>query len=163
MKKRYVSWEQHTKLVNEILRQMAKDRWTPDIVVGISRGGLLPAKMISQYLEKPLEIVKISLRNEGICESNLALVEDALALKRILVVDDINDTGATLNWLKDDWESQKSFKWKSMWGFSVRVAVLFDNLASDSQLRVSYHGQEINKIDDPEWIVFPWEDWWRSN
>ena len=94
MKKRYVSWEQHTKLVNEILRQMAKDRWTPDIVVGISRGGLLPAKMISQYLEKPLEIVKISLRNEGICESNLALVEDALKMKRILIVDDINDTGA---------------------------------------------------------------------
>ena len=50
-------------LTNEILRQMNKDSWRPDYVVGLTRGGLLPAVLLSQYLDVPMETLKVSLRD----------------------------------------------------------------------------------------------------
>jgi len=84
-------------------------------------------------------------------------------------VDDINDSGATINWIKQDWESSCSpgdreeceDVWNTIWGNTVRFAVLYDNLASESELDTNYSAQEINKIEDPSWIVFPWEEWWK--
>jgi hypoxanthine phosphoribosyltransferase len=89
---------------------MWKDRWVPDYVVGITRGGLTPANLISQYLDVPMETLKVSLR-EGSesCETNCWMQEDALANRNILIVDDINDSGATLNWIRDDWG--QSVRW----------------------------------------------------
>jgi len=51
--------------------------------------------------------------------------------------------------------------WNVVWGNTVRFAVLYDNLASESELDTNYSAQEINKIEDPSWIVFPWEEWWK--
>ena len=48
-----------------------------------------------------------------------------------------------------------------VWGDNVRVAVLYDNAASTSTLPVNYAAENINKFEDPQWIVFPWEEWWR--
>jgi len=88
--------------------------------------------------------------------------------KKVLVVDDINDSGATINWIKQDWENTINKKiddnvlyvWKTIWNESTRFAVLYDNNASDAVLKVNYAAEEINKVDDPSWIVFPWEEWW---
>ena len=49
--------------VQEILRQMHLDNFRPDYVVGITRGGLLPAVMISHYLKVPMYSLDISLRD----------------------------------------------------------------------------------------------------
>jgi hypothetical protein len=43
---------------------------------------------------------------------------------------------------------------------NVRFAVLMDNLASECNVSMSYIGTEIDKSEDPSWIVFPWEEWW---
>ncbi len=69
----------HTaNLVREILRQMHQDSWKPDYIVGITRGGLEPANMISQYLEIPMQALNISLRDSTMGpESNLWMAEDA--------------------------------------------------------------------------------------
>ena len=164
MKKVYVSWNDVQRQVQELIRQMWKDRWTPDYVVGITRGGLTPANLISQYLGCPMETLKVSLRDGSEQESNLWMANDAYLGKKILIVDDINDSGATLSWIKKDWPSgchPRDEKWHSVWGDNVRVAVLYDNEASDSQLDVEYSAESINKLEDPCWIVFPWEEWWR--
>jgi hypothetical protein len=42
------------------------------------------------------------------------------------------------------------------------VAVLYDNEVSESTLEVDYSAENINKFNDPQWIVFPWEEWWRK-
>jgi hypothetical protein len=39
--------------------------------------------------------------------------------------------------------------------------VLYDNEASHAELTPTYAAQSINKINDPSWIVFPSEEWWR--
>lgn len=165
MKKVYVSWNDVQRQVQELVRQMWQDGWTPDYVVGITRGGLTPANLISQYLGCPMETLKVSLR-EGVekCESNLWMAEEAFEGKKILIVDDINDSGATLSWIKQDWPSgclPNDPKWESVWGNNVRVAVLYDNASSTSTLNVDYAAENINKFEDPQWIVFPWEEWWR--
>jgi uncharacterized protein len=178
MKKIYHSWHDVECQTQEILRQMQQDQWVPDYVVGLTRGGLVPANLISQYLECRMETLKVSLRDDTHGpESNLWMAEDAFGFttpdpmcaedgrKNILIVDDINDTGATLNYIKQDWQSgcfPKDPRWAEIWGNNVRVAVLYDNESSKSELTVDYSAVTINKAEEDSWIVFPWESWWRS-
>jgi len=165
MKKIYYSWSDVESQTQEILRQITLSNWRPDYVVGLTRGGLVPANLISQYLEVPMETLKVSLRDDTTQpESNLWMAEDAYNGKKILIVDDINDSGATLNWIKQDWQSgcfPKDKQWKKVWGNNVRVATLVDNESSTSKLNVSYSAVDLNKAEEDSWIVFPWEDWWK--
>ena len=164
-KKVYYTDKQIDGMIHDIIRQMNNDNWMPDYIVGITRGGLVPALKISHYLGLPMETIKISLRDgdDNGCESNCWMSEDAYEGKHILVVDDINDSGATLEWLKKDWALsayRDDPKWDSIWNESVKFATLIDNDASPVQ--VNYIGESINKAEDDVWIVFPWENWWKG-
>jgi hypoxanthine phosphoribosyltransferase len=190
MKKVFVSWQEVERHTQEILRQIQQDMWVPDYVVGLTRGGLVPANLISQYLDIPMETLKVSLRDDNSQpESNLWMAADAFGdnldseedtnvwvetypggnystgRKNILIVDDINDSGATLNWIKQDWQASclpEDERWlDDIWGKNVRVAVLYDNEASKSELDIAYSSVTINKAEEDQWIVFPWEDWWK--
>jgi hypothetical protein len=97
-------------------------------------------------------------------ERLLAEFDFALHAKNILIVDDINDTGATLNWIQQDWISgcfPDDTRWSEVWGKNVRVAVLVDNESSKNQIPVSYSAVNLNKAEEDCWIVFPWEEWWQ--
>jgi xanthine phosphoribosyltransferase len=177
MKKIYYTWQDVERQTQEVLRQIHLDNWRPDYVVGLTRGGLVPANLISQYLQVPMHTLNVSLRDGGSHpESNLWMAEDAFGYeihdpvcsgdgrKRILIVDDINDSGATLNWIKQDWQSgclPDEPHWNLVWGNNVRVAVLCDNEASTSELNINYNAVDLNKAEEDCWIVFPWEDWWK--
>jgi hypoxanthine phosphoribosyltransferase len=174
MKKQYITNKDHMKLVLDICRQISNSSWKPDYVVGITRGGLLPAIMISQYFNIPCETLKISLRDGADQESNLWIAEDAFGhseagdgdplCKNILIMDDINDSGATFNWLIRDWPSgclPNHERWNNVWNKNVKFAVLVDNLASKCNVKMDYVGMEINKAEDDIWIEFPWENWWK--
>ena len=169
MNKIYLTWRDVEHHTQEILRQICSDSWRPDYVVGLTRGGLVPANLISQYLGCRMETLKVSLRDDTECESNLWMAEDAFGHemdqpKRILIVDDINDTGATLNYIREDWPSgcfPDNPRWTEVWGSNVRVAVLVDNESSKSEIPVSYSAVDINKAEQDSWLVFPWEEFWK--
>jgi xanthine phosphoribosyltransferase len=169
MKKIYYTWQDVEHQTQEILRQIQASDWRPDYVVGLTRGGLVPANLISQYLGCRMETLKVSLRDDTECESNLWMAEDAFGHemeqpKNILIVDDINDTGATLNYIREDWSSgcfPDNPRWTEVWGSNVRVAVLVDNESSKSEIPVSYSAVDLNKAEQDSWIVFPWESWWQ--
>jgi len=169
--KKYYSWQDVTHMVADICRQLAHDEWKPDYVVGITRGGNIPATMISQYLGCGCHALKVSLRDDADSESNLWMAEDAFNYnsdgepKKILIVDDINDTGATFNWIMQDWQGgclPDAPEWNAIWGRNVRFAVLTDNLSSNFEGKVDYYADEVNKAEDPVWLVYPWEEWWKS-
>lgn len=165
-----------------IIRAMTLDNFKPDYIVGITRGGLLPAQLISQYFDVPMETLRISLRDHAQQECNAWMPEDAFGYlpeelrqteksrwdvsrrKNILIVDDINDSGATLQWLKKDWESScfpnEKYAWDTIWGHNVKFATLVNNEASDFK-DIDYSSMSINKLETPVWIEFPYENWWR--
>ena len=118
MNKLKITQREVTGLVGKICRELATGTWRPDYIVGITRGGLIPAVMISQYFNIPLHTLNVSLRDNGgehATVSNLWMAEDAFGYvvydpmspgsgkKNILVVDDINDTGPTINWILEAW------------------------------------------------------------
>lgn len=165
MSKRFLSMHDVQAQLLEIIRNLYVTNWRPDYIVGLSRGGLTPAVMLSQYLKIPMESLKVQLRDGGECETNCWIPEDLAAGKNILIVDDINDTGETIAWIKKDWYASTAGMWSqdeynAAWSDRVQVAVLVNNLSSNQP--VDFYGTEINKAEDDAWIVFPWEAWWQT-
>ena len=158
MKKEYYNWENIEDMVSDIVQQIAVDgdNFKPDYVVGLTRGGLIPATMLSHYYQVPMHTLEIKLRDHSVKpESNKWMAQDAVNGKSILIVDDINDTGDTLNWLKNDWNKQGEINWPA----NIRFAVLTENEPSKFG-DVDYVSKFINKNENPSWIVYPWEEWW---
>jgi hypoxanthine phosphoribosyltransferase len=156
MLKRYLSFDHVKGYCNEIIRQMVQDDWSPDVIVGLTRGGLLPATMLSHWYGIGMETLSVALRDGGSPESNLWLAEEAYAEKRILIVDDINDTGATLNWIVNDWKASGP-----PGNNPADIWEKIDNEASKAVYPPSYFGELINKAEKDQWIVFPFEEWWK--
>jgi len=159
-----ISWNQIEKYCTEISISILKSGFKPDYVVGITRGGLVPAVLISHILEVPMQTLQVQLRDgkPNDCESNCWMSEDAFGYtenaKNILVVDDINDSGDTINWIKWDWRGTclpNDPKWDTVWGMNVRFATVVNNLSSKET--VDYSALEINKTENDVWIDFPWE------
>ena len=167
--KMFLSFEDIKHFTADILHQMHEDEWKPDYIVGITRGGCIPAVLLSQYLNVPMYTLKISLRDgkEEDCEHNAWMSEDAIGVDddkfNILIVDDINDSGTTISWLKEDWKSSclpNDDRWNSCFHNNVRFATIINNLGSRET--VDYFGLEINKIEDDVWCCYPWEEWWKK-
>ena len=129
-----------------ILRAMHKDKFVPDVIIGLSRGGLQPAVMLSNYFDVPMIPVSLALRDHQVEKVDFELDPN----KKYLVIDDINDSGATLNRLA---QYMNEHTWRS--------AVLINNLPSPFE--PDYQGIEINKDEEDVWIVYPWEEWWQQN
>ena len=180
IKKHYYNWQDVENACLNITLQMYKDKWRPDYIVGITRGGNVPATILSNMLGVRGEALKVSLRDAtGESESNCWMASDAFGYvdedervntksrwdiskrKNILIVDDINDTGATFDWIKQDWQAgclPNEETWKTVWHNNVRFATITDNLSSDFNGTVDYSVHEVNKAEQDVWLVYPWEN-----
>jgi uncharacterized protein len=168
MKKIYYSWKDVEGACLDLARQVITSQWRPDYIVGITRGGAIPAVMLSQFFDVPMRPLQVSLRDGGECVSDLGMAEDAFGHeedpKNILIVDDINDQGSTIAWIKKDWPSgcfPDHNQWTKTWGHNVRFATLTNNIASKET--VDYSVWEVNKAEEDCWLVYPWEEFWRND
>ena len=148
VKKNYFTTSQMRNALIQIEDQMVHSAWMPTIILGINRGGCIPGVYLSHRLNTPQEVLDIRLRDHT-TKPNLSVLEKAFAFqKKILILDDINDTGATFQFIIDKFGKGDG---------RVKFAALIHN--KPSKVTVDYLGYEINKSIDPAWVVFPWEEW----
>ena len=151
----YYSWKDIEHMCSQLINQLYKDEWKPDYIVGITRGGNVPATILSNITGIRCEALKVALRDGESGKSGDSvewMAEDALKGKKILIVDDINDTGATFKWINDDWK----LNGRAGAYNNVRFAVLTENLSSEFD-GVNYWCHEVNKAEEDVWLVYPWE------
>jgi hypoxanthine phosphoribosyltransferase len=136
--------------VHAIADALKADHWRPDHIVGIGRGGLVPGAYLSHRTGISLLSVDFSSGVPAFADELIQKLATATQSgQRILLVDDINDSGRTIVAL------QQSLTEQGGEIGNVRVAVLIDNIRS--QAKVDYRSRTIDRADDKRWFVFPWE------
>ena len=117
-------------------------------VIGIARGGLVPATIMSHMFDADLLTYNVkSYKGKRHGEFKILQDIDLDALpenSKILVIDDICDSGKTFTKVKDLIGTKLKF---------VRYAALFTKKGSKSV--IDHYGVEVK---DDNWLVFPWED-----
>ena len=146
----YVAYEAFLSDLEAIACQMDADPWKPDFLVGVGRGGLVPAAYLSHRTGINLLSVDHSAGDAAFADELLAkLAAKSREGDRILIVDDINDSGSTIAYLREVLVSHGCSE------PNIRVAVLINNVSSKA--RVEYAGTHIDRLKDKRWFVFPWE------
>ena len=151
----YIAYEDFLAMVQKLSQIVADGAWQPDFIVGIGRGGLVPGVYISHALQIPMLSIDHSSKVAGFADNLLhKVVQMRAAGSRMLFVDDINDSGGTINYLRQVMASSVSGGGVSS-DDDLRFAVLIDN--KSSQARVEYAVEVIDRTTDKRWFVFPWE------
>jgi uncharacterized protein len=146
----YIDQAQFIDDVRALTRLLRSGDWQPDFIVGIGRGGLVPAVFLSHATGIALLSVDHSSKVPTFGDDLLGkLAEKTRIGERLLIVDDINDSGNTLKYLR------KKFVEKGGVAAHLRVAVLIDNIRSIET--VDYRARTIDREQEPRWFVFPWE------
>lgn len=146
------SHDEFNKDLIEIIRQMYVENFRPDLILGITRGGLIPAAHLSHFFDLPLLTVNWSFRDHQSFNVNLDTLFSNVEGKTVLGVDDICDTGRTFDTLNMHLQGSGAKE--------IRWACLHNNLGQDT-FKPSFAAREINKLEDDVWIDYTWETWWR--
>lgn len=132
-----MTWETLEKEVRALAEKIAD---TPDIIIGITRGGLVPARLLSTYLGVKkmhcLSVVRINEERKVVIE----ITED-LQGKKVLLVEDMLETGRSLEVAKEYLEGK---------GATIETACLYT--MPISKVKPNYHLREVDSVQ-----VFPWE------
>ena len=148
MVKKIYSISDMKKDLEKIINQIKIYKLDPELIISINRGGCIPGVYLSHRLNTAHEVLDIRLRDHK-AKPNLSVLEKAFAFqKKILIIDDINDSGATFKYIEENFGKHEE---------RIKFAALIHNKPSEA--KVDYHGYEINKDEVPSWIVFPWEEW----
>ena len=150
----YVSWEEYHANIEKLAVQIYQSQWEFDQILCLARGGLRIGDMLSRIYNKPLAILSTSSyggkdfqeRGKLTIASNITMTTNTLG-KRILLVDDLVDSGVTmmriLEWLTQHEEFAIT---------EVRSAVLW--FKDCSVAKPNYY---VDFLDDNPWIHQPFE------
>lgn len=146
----FCSWSDFDLYITDIEKQLLASQWTPDYIVGVKRGGLIPAISLSHRFNKPLIMMSCQLRDSKDKEVRLYEVEEISNTNKVLIVDDICDSGITMSQIMIQFFSHLFAP------NNVKTCSLFFN--TDQKFIVDYYAKEIDRSKDDRWIIFPWEN-----
>jgi hypoxanthine phosphoribosyltransferase len=147
MERETMTWDDLGTGSRELAETLLADDWIPDLVLGISRGGLLIAGALA-YALGVKNTATISVEFYTGIDERLELpmllppVPDLIDLgsARVLIADDVADTGATLELVREFCAGRVG---------EARVAVLYEK--SRSTVACEYVWRRTDR-----WITFPW-------
>lgn len=141
------TWEFIYELLLNLANQIRRANFKPDIIVGVSRGGWPPARIMSDLLGNP-ELANVKAEFYlGVAETKgepviTQPVSVSVKGKKVLVVDDVADTGKSLALVREHLKEQGAIE--------VKIATIY------------YKPWSIVTPDwfekkTKHWIIFPWE------
>lgn len=148
MRCEYVSWQKVYGLCEQLCRQILADGFRPDAIVGIARGGYTPARILADFFGvMNLAALKIE-HYHGTRKSRQARIAHPLPTafsgSRILVVDDVSDSGDTFDLALAHLAGRDALG-------EVRTAVLHHKTTSS---RIPDYFAR--KVVAWRWIIYPW-------
>jgi len=150
-----ISHDEFADDVRALAAALAADRdWQPTFLIGIGRGGLVPAVYLSHATGVPTLSCDLSSNVKDFADDVLERLAHRTRLghgggERLLFVDDINDSGRTIGVLRAALAKAGGV------AEAIRFATLLDN--SVSAERVDYRARTIDRTVTKDWYVFPWE------
>ncbi len=141
------SWDEIYEMLLNLAEKMRKDKFKPDIIVGISRGGWPPARVMSDLLGN-VKLANVAVEfyigiaeaaNEPVLTQPVSTPVNGMD---VLLFDDVADTGKSLRLAKDHLESNQAK--------SVKTAAIF--YKPWSIVAPDYYEKKTRS-----WVVFPWE------
>jgi hypothetical protein len=141
------SWEQIYEMLLNLADKIRKDNFTPDIIVGVSRGGWAPGRIMSDLLENPqIANVKTEFYKGAAETKGEPIITQPISMtvkgKKNLVMDDVADTGRSLRKVRSHLLEQGAVDVKIATIYYKPWSVTFPN----------YYEKETKR-----WIIFPWE------
>ena len=142
---RHIGWAEYGDLTETLAKKVRAASVKFDLVVGIARGGIPVAMVVSDQLAVPIDFINVKSYT-GIAERAtpkvLSTLSERISGKSLLLVDDLVDQGDTLSFVKSYLESQNPS--------AVKTAVLFKKPWSKAE--PDFYLEVVDK-----WIVFPFE------
>jgi len=141
------SWKHIYSLLLKLSETIRKTKFEPDVIVGVSRGGWIPARILSDLLENP-NLANVATKfYVGIAETKqkptiTQSVSVPVKDKKVLVVDDLADTGESLKRITEHLEHQGASE--------VRIATIYYKPWS---IIIPHYYEKETRC----WIVFPWD------
>jgi len=141
------TWNQIYDMLLNLTEKIRKNGFKPDIIVGVSRGGWPPARVLSDLMgNSNLANVRAEFYL-GVAETKeepvlTQPVSMEVAGKKVLVVDEVADTGKSLKLVKEHIIEKGATE--------VKIATVY--YKPWSIVKPDYYERETSK-----WIVFPWE------
>lgn len=155
--KKEISWLEYDAIVSDLAMDIASGLdLNNSLIIGMSRGGLPLATHLSHLLELPMSIINYR-RIDGINETEPELFhnhdEDIKTYKTILLVDDIHDSGDSMNICLE-------FMKKHNPNGKIVSVVLVENTHYDGVKKTSFAdfcGELNDTSNSHPWVYFPWE------
>lgn len=143
----HLSWEDIKRGAEDIAAQVMASSFEPTYLIGITVGGLVPLALIAKELEMQRVATVSASSYDGNEKKGLkirALPNVDLSQERVLLIDDISDTGDTLQnisqLLKDEYAVSE-----------VQTAVMVSR-EDKKAYEPDFYARGVDN-----WVVFPWE------
>ena len=141
------TWTSIYSMLVELAERVHRSNFKPDILVGISRGGWIPTRVLSDLLENPFITSVGAAFYVGLSQTNHEPdLTQPLSInvfnKKILLVDDVVDTGKSATLMRSH-INRKGAK-------EIRLLTLY--YKPQSIVKPDFYSKETR-----EWIIFPWE------
>lgn len=155
--KYYLSYNHIHRTVKSLAERILKDGFNPDIIVAIGTGGFIPARMLKTFINKTILTVGISYYDENdkpkLTPETVQWIDEVerkLSGKRILLVDEVDDSRTTLEYCLNELLTYRPKE--------LAVMVLHNkNKEKRGKLpppvKRYYVGEEIDDL----WICYPWD------